>query len=145
MGKLTAFKSIRKEPLPPLPPKIVVPTDPGEAYRAGLKKGEEILAAQKAAKPVPAPLSPAPQTHSVTPVDPMKGTTLYKESDTGIGYKRWAIWLEHTSTWTVWTEWGHENKHQARKNMSFLSETRAKAYLQNCVSAKLKRGYRRTK
>jgi hypothetical protein len=78
--------------------------------------------------------------------DPKVGTVLYKESDTGIGFKRWAIWMDHVdTTWTVWTEWGHEAKHQARKKMSLLSQSRAQAYMQNCISAKLNRGYRRTK
>jgi hypothetical protein len=164
MGKLVAFKRIAKAPLPPPPPPVVkLPSQaeldkmtPVEAYHAGEKLGEALLAKSKAESTIPAGTTmvvvgpttgkqPKPVPPATTPTDPKVGMILYKESDTGIGFKRWAVWLEWTNRWTVWTEWGHENKHQARKSMAFMSETRAKAYMQSCIAAKLKRGYRRTK
>jgi hypothetical protein len=168
MGKLVTFKRIAVTPIPPPAPVVIagvrVPTRDEiekmsceDAFKVGEALGKAIEAKEAAAATLALPTTGKP-TRIVTkavvtkqvppptvPDDPKVGTVLFKESDTGIGFKRWAVWLEWTNRWTVWTEWGHENKHQARKQMSFTSETRAKAYLQSCVTAKLKRGYRRNK
>lgn len=148
MGKLVVFKRISATPLPP-PKQIVVPPDPGEAYFAGLEMGKNLLKEMKRAQDQGVTYEPVPLKPVKTPPPPTMPTSatteLFKESDTGIGFKRWACWLEWTNRWTVWTEWGHENKHQARKQMAFAGESRARAYMQSCIAAKLKKGYRRHK
>ena len=92
----------------------------------------------------------APKTASQTLVGPSgSGTTpvsditlLFKESDTGIGFKQWSVWIENT---TVITEWGHCDKTKQLNRVPFNSLARAEEYRNSCIAAKLKKGYRRTK
>jgi hypothetical protein len=161
MGKLVSFKRIAVVSIPPK--KVVTPVGPVApvAYQTSENCtpssdatitpniGELFVKAVAAMGPitaVEAALMGADEIAAASVHLPLfGGSVLYKESDTGVGFKRWAIWLEHTARWIVWTQWGHESHKQASKKMEFISETRAKMYLRNCLDAKLKKGYRRNK
>lgn len=167
--KSFGFKRIAKEPLPVTPPVVpdtsvtitgewptrddIAKMSASEAFHAGEKIGEFLKAArvitQGVAMPVTTPvITTVPAAVKPPMAMPSKVTvgtvtTLFKKSDTGIGYKQWSIWLEGDY---VVVEWGHCDKAKQQKRHSFLSRpASALAWMHDAITAKQKKGYRRTK
>lgn len=86
----------------------------------------------------------AQQDPAVLPAHPWPVvTTLFKRSDTGIGWKQWSIWCE---TDAVIVEWGHCDKAKQAKRHSFLKRPEAaRLWMHEAVTAKLKSGYNTSK
>ena len=164
------FKSIAKEPLPPPAPKKKVADDMGiewpsrekiakmtadEAYAAGQTFGDAILAAKKLGVPVASLMTKnvtANQTSanctppSITTIPKLTDivTTLYKKSDTGIGYKQWSIYVRSGNS--VIIEWGHCDKAKQEKVYPFVNRPHLmEQWMREAISGKIKKGYSRTK
>ena len=124
--KLT-FKRIAKDPVPPsqFPSREkIAKMDAADAYEAGREAGKKLNAARS-----------------------LNGTVFYKESDSGVGFKRWGILITPgpRSTWQVTTEWGKEHATQQRKDHQFNTIEAAELFERQMIDSKLKKGYRRTK
>jgi hypothetical protein len=83
-----------------------------------------------------------PQGAKNTGPDTTQPAILYAPSDTGIGFKVWAIWRDGTK---VTVEWGHEHKRKIRKTADLLTAHRAAVFLYDSFQKKLAKGYKRTK
>jgi predicted DNA-binding WGR domain protein len=89
----------------------------------------------KAAK-IPKPVTP---TASIRPDD---ATTLYAQSDDGVGHKQWSIWCDGAN---VTTEWGKFGGKLVHKTKTFRSPSNASWQMRHTIRAKRRKGYTDTR
>ena len=119
MATQFGFKRIAKEPLAPVKPK--------EPETSVIWREPDVV------KP--------PRTTLTAIISPV--TTLFKPSETGIGYKQWSIWREPDC---VVVEWGHCDKKKIQKRHPFLNRPLgAELRMQIEIQKKMKEGYKSSK
>jgi predicted DNA-binding WGR domain protein len=84
------------------------------------------------------PKPPVPITPSSTP-PAADVNTMYCESDSGVGYKVWSVWIDG---FHVWTEWGKEGGTLHRTNKLCATSWGARHEKDKLIRSKRNKGYR---
>ena len=93
--------------------------------------------------PKPSPLT-ANNCNASTPTAYANITTLYNDSDSGVGYKQWSIWNEPHDDQIVTTSWGKVGGTLQRNSKRYYSAWKARHAMLDTIEKKRTKGYRNT-
>jgi hypothetical protein len=146
------FKSISHVPLP------LTPSQQLDQYHINQAKQKQAIFDRNVGVTLSG--QAAIDARATAPVNPKNKITLYKRSDSGVGFKQWSIWCEPgfnnvagkiaTTTqpvtgWNVITEWGKVGKTLQTNTTFFASEYEAQNAVINTIYKKKVKGYREQK
>jgi predicted DNA-binding WGR domain protein len=84
----------------------------------------------------PTSTTPSPNTSATST---SSGTTLYKKSDSGVGFKQWSVSQRGRE---LLFKWGKVGKTQQELTKTYTSDAAATAYYDRIVYEKRQKGYR---
>ena len=133
---LIQFKRIAIRPLTPTPTVADIVSDAPTFTITKIEVTD--IGGQKSTVTVPVPFYP-PKTAILGNDEPGPVTLLYNDSDTGIGYKEWAIWRQGLS---LVVSWGRCGTKLQRNYSLFKSVHEAERTMEARIAQKRARGYR---